>query len=861
MQTSNRPRKAAADVTDNRTDLRLATWLLAATGAAALGHQLLWTRRMMDLLGGSAESTVRVFVCFFLGLSLGSAFAALAIKRISRPWRFLAFVELSVALTCVPILLLPYWADLIWPVVGPERLVSASGALIKTGLSLALLVPPTFLMGMTLPIIVSVVCIANDGLSRQALRLYAVNTAGGVVGLVIVTGIAIHKLGVGGSMILLITINAMVALKCYRRSRLGEPVHSTSNEVEPAKGQPKWPMQLRLTLAIAAFSGAGVMALEVLTLQLVDLAVPTSFYPPAMVLFCVILLLAEATLLAPKVAQRFGSPQRLLAPSLATAAVVITLIPVIFFSFTKTRTADVAYSQTFTEFLGRMGGFTLLTAGPAVLFCGLVFPLTLCLCSGGGRVAGRKLALLLAVNGIGGVVGAEFARSILLPSFGVHVALGVIGVVYALAALAVGPLAKENRFLSLAIPLMGLVIAGTITAKQLTSLPLFFWDNAYQVIQVRPGREGVLTVFEREGFGRGLSFNNQYLLGGSGSLGDEQRQSHIPLLLHPSPERVCFAGLASGITASGALKHSAVKSITAVEISQLVVDAAARHFGEFNDHIDKQTNVTIHVEDARTYIASCKNQFDVIIGDLFIPWQPGEAGLASLEYFKASKEALRPSGVFCQWFAMHQLTEDQFNSIVATFRTVFPQAYVFRNHFKTGNLPLALIGFKDTTLDWAVVSRRCAMEREAGRLRDPLCRHPEGLAMLYFGALDGPVPAGRLNTLGNLFLELDAGLNLVVDRPGQFYAYADDGNPWPSFVKSRMAAWPSDKSVPEQYRTLLNTGFLVTQLEIAKEGELPAARSFEQNLRIQFPEGVRSDAGADWSLWAGTPSTLKFRKQ
>ena len=132
--------------------------------------------------------------------------------------------------------------------------------------------------------------------------------------------------------------------------------------------------------------------------------------------------------------------------------------------------------------------------------------------------------------------------------------------------------------------------------------------------------------------------------------------------------------------------------------------------------------------------------------------------------------------------------------------------------------------------------------------------------MLYFGALDGPVPAGQLNSLGSLFLELDAGLKLVVDKPGQYYSYADDGNPWLSFVKTRMAAWPSDKSVPEQYRPLLNTGFLVTQLEIAKEGELPAARSFEQNLRAQFPAAVRSDAEADWSLWAGKKNSLDCLK-
>src|SRR5687767_4822201 len=88
-------------------DYQLAAWLLAATGLAALGHQILWTRRMIDLLGASTESTVRVFVCFFLGLALGSACAATLIPRIKRPWRFLAGVEAGVALTCIPLIFLP----------------------------------------------------------------------------------------------------------------------------------------------------------------------------------------------------------------------------------------------------------------------------------------------------------------------------------------------------------------------------------------------------------------------------------------------------------------------------------------------------------------------------------------------------------------------------------------------------------------------------------------------------------------------------------------------------------------------------------------------------------------------------------
>ncbi len=49
-------------------------------------HELLWTRRLIDLLGASAASSTRVFSCFFLGLALGAAVTPLLLRRVRRPW-------------------------------------------------------------------------------------------------------------------------------------------------------------------------------------------------------------------------------------------------------------------------------------------------------------------------------------------------------------------------------------------------------------------------------------------------------------------------------------------------------------------------------------------------------------------------------------------------------------------------------------------------------------------------------------------------------------------------------------------------------------------------------------------------------
>ncbi len=217
-----------------QTDLRLAALLLTTTGFAALGHQVLWTRRMIDLLGASTQSTVRVFVCLFLGLALGAACAASLVTGIKRPWRVLAGIELGVGLSCVPIITLPFWTGWLWPALGPDKLVSGLGSLVKTGLSVLLLLSPAFLMGMTLPVIVSAVCVAGVGLRREAVRLYALNTLGGVLGLTVAAGFAIRYLGIPGSMVLFMGVNLFVAVRCHRRSRL-EPQAQVVAEATASK--------------------------------------------------------------------------------------------------------------------------------------------------------------------------------------------------------------------------------------------------------------------------------------------------------------------------------------------------------------------------------------------------------------------------------------------------------------------------------------------------------------------------------------------------------------------------------------------------------------------------------------------------
>ena len=112
---------------------RISLILVFLSGCAALGHQLLWTRRLVDLLGASAESNARVIGCFFLGLGLGSAVANYLVSRITRPWRILSLLEGGIVLFCLPLFFLPDWTGWIWPAIGPDAF--ANGCNYSAGVS------------------------------------------------------------------------------------------------------------------------------------------------------------------------------------------------------------------------------------------------------------------------------------------------------------------------------------------------------------------------------------------------------------------------------------------------------------------------------------------------------------------------------------------------------------------------------------------------------------------------------------------------------------------------------------------------------------------------------------------------------
>jgi spermidine synthase len=154
---------------------------------------------------------------------------------------------------------------------------------------------------------------------------------------------------------------------------------------------------------------------------------------------------------------------------------------------------------------------------------------------------------------------------------------------------------------------------------------------------------------------------------------------HLPALVHPKPRSVLVVGCGTGITAGSFLLHPDVQRIVICEIEPLVPAFVTRYFARENFAVVQDPRVEIVHDDARHYILTTREHFDVITSDPIHPWVKGSATLYTQEYFELCKRHLNPGGVITQWVPLYESNQNVVKSELATFFEVFPHGTVWGN--------------------------------------------------------------------------------------------------------------------------------------------------------------------------------------
>jgi len=526
---------------------------------------------------------------------------------------------------------------------------------------------------------------------------------------------------------------------------LPSPVAKTRRDVH-AKAAPSAARSGQAARLLLAFlSGALVMGLEVLWSRMFSMVHENSVYSFAAVLALFLLGLALGAALARWLLVHRIAPGRAASWAWTAAGLIIIAAPRLFQAVTE----GMAYEPGAAGW-GALPGGTLLLAAfvllPAVALCGVFLPSLLdgAREPGDAKPAGRVVGELLAWNTAGTIVGPLLFAFGIAPRLGLWWSIAAIGFLLVAggeaAAIALEPgAAFRGRLRRLAAPVAA---CAALAVCNPGSVPRARWLEArgQRLVGIFEGNRGTLAVIQDD-MSRWVTFNNHYTLGGTASTGDERQQAHIPLLLHPSPRKVAFLGLGTGITAGAALQHSIVESVTILEILPEAVEAAREYFADANLHVIDDSRTEVIVEDARTFLRFSGRRFDVIVGDLVTPWRPGEALLWSVEHFQSVRRALEPGGLFCQWLPLFQLTEESFAIVTATFLDVFPGATLWRGDLLPDQPALALIGTVGSApLDPAGVNARVRALTPRLDRASPYLADPAGFWLFLIGPLDAADP-------------------------------------------------------------------------------------------------------------------------
>jgi spermidine synthase len=763
------PRSPAAS--PRSSFVRLPGWAAAcfvASGAAGLLYEVVWSKQLAYLLGNSLHSVATVVAAFLAGLALGAWLLGSRLAHLRNGARTYALLESGIALlglASMPVLRgLDPLIGLLYRGLGGE---STAFALVRLAVLFVVLLPPTVLMGATLPVLVAHFEYRRVGPALA--RLYALNTAGAVLGSVLAGFFLLPAVGLSMTTWVAALFNVGAALLAWRVSRraIALPAIPTSSvgadtttAGEPA---PLPPGQRRIVGALFALSGVAALVFQIAWIRLFGLLFGSSVYSFAAVLA---IYLAGLALGSGAIAPRLRENRGLVVTFawIQGALGLVTLATAHAFHW-----LPEAY---YALILGAGGSWTKLYAGELLLVAGVlaipcvllgaVFPLAARLLQ--TRDGGHATGVAYAVNTVGTLAGSLLAGFALIPAIGsqgTHLVAAGLSLVVAVAALSLARARRELDAPGLGAAALGVVVAGGL------ALTVPAWDSALMSAGIyRPSETRKVTAMEshaaqpvfassrhertlfyREGINGSVyvasdsSGRYRWLkVGGKtdASTGDMLTQvllGVLPGAMAPPGARAAVIGLGSGITLSGVLA-TGVRSVDVMEIEPAVV-AASRFFDDGDRHPLADPRVTLVLTDARTLLFHAGRTWDVIVSEPSNPWIAGVNGLFTEDFYHRLRGVLSRDGVFCQWVQLYELSPETLGSMLGAFLSAFPEGHAF---FVAGPQDLLLIAAPPGT--------SLPLDRlRAPEVRQELARAqqlgPESIAAWYACPLSALVPLTR----------------------------------------------------------------------------------------------------------------------
>ena len=680
--------------------------LFVGSGCAALIYEVVWFQLLQLTIGSSAVSLGVLLGTFMGGMCAGSILLPRRVSAAHHPLRVYAALELGIGVVAILILLvMPALTGLYTSIAG----TGIVGILLRGVAAAVCLLPPTLLMGATLPAVARWVKTTPEGVSWLGF-FYGGNIAGAVLGsllagfyLLRVHDMVIATLvGVGLNVAV-----AAIAVLIARRTPYAPPVEEAT-DAPVVRGA--WGIY-----AAIAVSGMTALAAEVIWTRILSLLYGGTVYTFSLILAVFLLGLGIGSSVGSAISRTIAQPrlalawvQMLLAGAIAWAAYVLTeslpYWPI---------DPSMSSSPWFTFQLDLVRSLWAML--PGAILWGASFPLALASVANGRQDPARLVGSVYAANTVGAIVGSLLASLLLVVWVGSQraqqllIVLSVMASLLALDAAAAGAADEKGVRPRLRLGTTALIIAAAMLAawlaRNVAAVPGML--VAYgRYAASRLGQADVIYV--GEGWNASvavtrlsngvLNYHNAGKVQASSEPQDMRLQrmlGHITTLIPKDPRRVLVIGCGAGVTAGAVSIEPRLEQLTIAEIEPLVPKVVSTYFAEHNFDVVRNPKTRVVLDDARHFLMTTNEKFDAITSDPLDPWVKGAAMLYTREFFEEVKEHLNPGGVVTLFVQLYESNPAAVKSEIATFLEAFPHGVVWGNTQNGAGYDLVLMGTAD----------------------------------------------------------------------------------------------------------------------------------------------------------------------
>ena len=649
------------------------------SGFSALLYQVVWQRWLVFYTGIGSLSISLIVSAFMAGLGLGYLVGGNIADRVAKnkPILYFVFAELGIGLFAL------LSKNLIYDFLYHSEILRTSG-IVQTYLILFMvLVFPTFLMGLSLPLLSKAFQLKDlQNQSQFISKLYFVNTLGAGLGAFTTGIILISLLGLHHSVLLGAMFNFLCAVMAgliYRKENIEE---KTSLKTEKYR-KFQWNQDFSFWATQYFMSGFMAICFEIIWFRMLDVTIKSISMTFAIVLFIYLVSMAFGTNYGVKFLQK---PRQNLSTTflktqyfiyLYSVGVILLLLLAVSNLESLRFLSDYFYSYE-TSFQPKIILITYLIIPPILMsiptfLMGFSFTISQSIIQDDYSEVGRKVGWLQFINILGSSVGAWFVTLVGFNILGTSLIiklLGIIGLGYVVLMYARKylPLAQS---VYLSVVLLSVIyfipnqntfwqiLAGEKEAKQII---LNEDDTAISSIKMSSGDVHNDVVFVN-GLGQShLPFNADDIHITLGS---------VPSLLHPNPEDIAIIGLGSGGTLYNVAGRPETKQIDCFEVIKSQPNVLLQYAKQRNDQnvsdilADKRVNLIL--KDGRFEIQNNTKKYDIIEADALRPRSSYSGNIYSKEYFEVLSDKLKKGGIVATWMPTNRVKD--------TFVGVFPYVY------------------------------------------------------------------------------------------------------------------------------------------------------------------------------------------